>query len=74
MKRIKEMYYSFKWDIKYKLKKLLCGLNFHNWIYFNDGKSRICKNCDRTEEFNTYTVKYSKVKPLDFEERNEILY
>lgn len=74
MKTFKEMYYSFKWDIKYKLKNLLCGLNFHNWIYFNEGKSRICEHCNRTENFNTYTNKYSKVKQLDFDERNKILY
>lgn len=74
MKTIKEMYSDFKYRTKCKLKTLLCSLDFHDWTYFNDGKSRICKNCDRTEEFNAYTYKYSKVKQLDWERRNEILY
>lgn len=74
MKKIKEMYYSFKWDIKYKLKNLLCGLGIHEWRYFDMCENRICERCNRTEEFNTYTNKYSKVKQLDFEKRNEILY
>lgn len=74
MNKIQEMYSDFKYRIRYKLKMLLCNLNFHNWTYFNDGKSRICGHCNRTEDYNTYLKKFAKVKQLDWEKRNEILY
>lgn len=74
MNKIQRMFSDFKYRVKSKLKSLLCSLSFHDWIYFNDGKSRVCGRCNRTEDYNTYLDTFAKVKQLDWEKRNEILY